>query len=289
MRKIFNKLKCKSLSRTLSFIAKSISLILILMWTLFPIYWMISLSFRNDNELHNIPGLIPKTFTYDHFITLFTESGFGQSIINSSRITFISLLVSFVLGIPCAYILAKRNWNFKYRRQTLLLVLLIRVLPPITFAIPLYTMMTKLGIMNTDFPLLIAHVLLNIPLVIWFLISFFADLPDDIEESARIDGASEFLIFRKIEIPLIAPGIAAASMLSLMASWNEYLYGVIFVQSPNKFTIPLILSTMNSEQELAEWGNLAAGGIVSMLPVLIFVIWAQNYLIAGLSNGAVKE
>jgi ABC-type glycerol-3-phosphate transport system permease component len=167
-------------------------------------------------------------------------------------------------------------------------VLLTRVLPPIAFAIPLYTMMNKMNLMGTMIPIIASHVLLSIPFIIWFLISFFAGIPVDLEESAKVDGAGEFVTFYKIILPLIAPGVAAVTILSFMTSWNEYMYAVIFVQSPKRFTIPLILATMNSEQEVAQWGLIAAGGIMSLIPILIFVLFAQNYLISGLSNGAVK-
>ncbi|MCR4902376.1 MAG: carbohydrate ABC transporter permease [Butyrivibrio sp.] len=257
-------------------VTKAVFLTLILIWTVFPILWMFSLAFKRINIFGN-------------FIDLFADSGFGQAVVNSIKVTGISLAIGMLLGIPCAYIMAKKHFTIRYKSQALFLILLIRILPPITFAIPLYTLMNRLGLMNTNIPILTAHTLLDVPLIIWFLISFFSGLPVDIEESARIDGASEFRIFGNIELPLVAPGIAAATMLSLMTSWNEYLYGVIFVQSPTKFTIPLVLATMNSEQELAEWGKIAAGGIISMIPVMMFVVFAQNYLITGLSSGAVKE
>ena len=104
-----------------------------------------------------------------------------------------------------------------------------------------------------------------------------------------LDGATEWQILTRIVMPLVMPGVASVSILSFMTSWNEYLYGVIFVQKPGNFTIPLVLATMNSEQELAEYGLIAAGGIISLLPILLFVIFAQKYLISGLSSGAVKE
>ena len=104
-----------------------------------------------------------------------------------------------------------------------------------------------------------------------------------------VDGASEWQMFTKIVLPQVLPGLTAVGILSFMTSWNEYLYGVIFVQDPQNFTIPLLLSTMNSEQELTQWGMVASGGVISLIPVLFFVIFAQNFLISGLSSGAVKE
>ena len=131
--------------------------------------------------------------------------------------------------------------------------------------------------------------MINIAFIVWFMISFFITLPEEMEDSARIDGASEWQLLWKIIFPLVLPGVASVAILSFMTSWNEYLYGVIFVQSPRNYTLPLILATLNSEQELAEYGLIAAGGVISLIPILLFVIFAQNYLISGLSSGAVKE
>lgn len=271
------------------FFLKGIGLIVLLSWTLFPIYWMLSLAVRNNGELTGRLSILPHSFTGSHFVNLFQNKNFGIALMNSLRVTGISIIISLLSAIPCAYIFSRKRFGFPIQKPAMFWVLLTRVLPPIAFAIPLYTMMNKLNLMNTQIPIIISHVLLNIPFIIWFLISFFTGLPVELEESAKVDGAGEGLIFRKIICPLIAPGITAVTILAFMTSWNEYLYGVIFVQSPQKFTIPLTLATLNSEQELAQWGNIAAGGVISLLPIMLFVVFVQNYLISGLSSGAVKE
>ncbi len=262
---------------------------MLLGWTLFPVYWMLSLSVRVDQELISSLSLIPKSFTLDHFINLFEKKDFAVAVTNSLQVTLISLAFSLFFGLACAYILARARFRYKLKGAMLFWVLLVRIIPPIAFALPLYIMMNNLGILNSKVPLILSHILINIPFIIWFMISFFASLPEEIEESAEIDGATEFQLFIKIVLPLVLPGITAVAILSFMTSWNEYLYGVIFVQSPSNFTIPLSLATLNSEQELAQWGSIAAGGIVSLIPIAIFVVFAQNFLIQGLSSGAVKE
>lgn len=272
-----------------SIILKSICIIVLLGWTLFPVYWMLSLSIRVDKELISSLSLIPQSFTIDHFISIFVKNNFAVAVMNSLQITLISLAFSLFFGLACAYILARARFRYKLKGSMLFWVLLVRIIPPIAFALPLYIMMNNLGILNTKVPLILSHILINIPFIIWFMISFFASLPEEIEESAEIDGATEFQLFMRIVLPLVLPGITAVAILSFMTSWNEYLYGVIFVQSPSNFTIPLSLATLNSEQELAQWGSIAAGGIVSLIPIAIFVIFAQNFLIQGLSSGAVKE
>ena len=268
---------------------KGFILALLLIWTLFPIYWMLSLSIRSGNELSGALHFLPHSFSTEHFITLFQEKGFAIAMKNSIKVTGISLLISLACAIPAAYIFSRRRFYFRLRQTAIMWTLVVRILPPIAFAIPLYTMMNRAGLIRTDIPIVLSHVLLNIPFIIWFLISFFTGLPEDLEESAKMDGANEWMIFYKIVFPLVAPGITAVTILSFMTSWNEYLYGVIFVQSPQSFTIPLSLATLNSEQELAQWGSIAAGGVLSLIPILLFVVFAQNYLISGLSNGAVKE
>ena len=270
-------------------IMKSIGFLILLIWTIFPIYWMFSLAIRGEGELQAKLSFLPHSFTLAHFAELFTQKDFGKALFNSILITAISLLIALICAVPCSYIFSRTRFRFGLQKPAMFWVLLTRVLPPIAFAIPLYTMMNRMGLINTRVPIIASHVLLNVPFIIWFLISFFTVLPADLEESGKVDGAGEFTIFLKVVLPLVTPGLTAVTILSFMPSWNEYLYGVIFVQSPDRFTIPLTLATLNSEQELAQWGNIAAGGVISLIPVMLFVIFAQNYLIAGLSNGAVKE
>lgn len=262
---------------------------ILILWTLFPVYWMFSLSIRNGSELTGPLSLFPVSFSFEHFIDLFVNKGFGTAIANSLIVTIVSLALSLIFGLCTAYILARARFKFKLKGPMLFWALLLRVLPPIAFALPLYIMMNDLGILSTKIPLILSHMLINIPFIVWFMITFFESLPLEVEESASVDGATENQLFTRIVLPQVLPGITAVGILSFMTSWNEYLYGVIFVQSPSQFTIPLTLATLNSEQELTQWGNIAAGGVLSLIPIVIFVIIAQNFLIAGLSNGAVKE
>ena len=264
-------------------------LLFILAWTLFPIYWMASMAVRNAEELRTSLSFWPSTFTVANFIDVFSRSDFNASILNSLRITLISLTVALVIGICCSYIIARVRYRYRLRVPLMFWILLVRILPPIAFALPLYIMMNRVGLLGTRMPLILAHVLINLPFIIWFMISFFATVPVEMEESAKIDGANETQLFLRIVLPLVLPGVTAGAILSFMTSWNEYLYSVIFIQTPAHFTMPLLLSTMNSEQELVQWGSVAAGGVISMIPIILFVVFAQNFLMKGLSSGAVKE
>ena len=275
--------------KTLVTIGKGLGCALLLFVALFPIYWLAAMAIRPTSEMTGHISIIPHTLTTSHFIQLFTDKGFGTAIKNSLQTTLGSLVVSLDVGICAAYILARRRFRFGIKKPMTYWILLVRVLPPVAFTIPLYTMFSKIGILNTKLPVLLACVLINVPLIVWFLIGFFRDLPEEIEESAKVDGATEWQLFRKIVLPLVAPGIAAVAMLSFMYAWNEYTYTVIFTRTPANNTVPLALSLLNTEDNLTNFGLVAAAGVVSVIPITLFVIFAQNYLISGLSSGAVKE
>ena len=270
-------------------VAKVLAGAVLLVVALFPIYWLVAMSIRETGEMQGQIPLLPQSLTFEHFANLFLNEGFGQATLNSLQTTLSSLVLSLIVGVCAAYVIARRRFQFKLKKPLTYWILLVRVLHPVAFTIPLYTMFSKIGLLNTKIPVTLACVLINVPLIIWFLISFFQDLPEEIEESARVDGATEMQMFLKIVLPLVAPGIAAVAMLSFMYAWNEYTYTVIFTRSPDNYTVPLALSLLNSEDNLTSFGLVAAGGVVSVIPITLFVIFAQNYLISGLSSGAVKE
>ena len=269
--------------------AKGAACALLLLISLFPIYWLLAMAIRPTDEMRGHISLLPSSLTVEHFAQLFTGEGFGQAIANSLQTTFSSLVLSLLVGVCAAYVLARRRFRFGLKKPLTYWVLLVRVLPPVAFTIPLYIMFNKLGVLNTKLPVSLACVLINVPLIIWFLISFFQDLPEEVEESAKVDGATEWQLFVRIVLPLVAPGIAAVAMLSFMYAWNEYTYTVIFTRSPANNTVPLALALLNTEDNLTNFGLVAAGGVISVVPITLFVIFAQNYLISGLSSGAVKE
>ncbi|WP_295747787.1 carbohydrate ABC transporter permease [uncultured Oscillibacter sp.] len=269
--------------------AKAVVCAFLLLIALFPIYWLVAMAIRPTSEMTGHISIIPHSLTMEHFLALFVSRGFGQAIVNSLQTTLSSLVLSLAVGICAAYAIARRRFRFRIKQPMTYWILLVRVLPPVAFTIPLYTMFSKVGILNTKLPVTLACVLINVPLIIWFLISFFQDLPEEVEESAKVDGATEWQLFVRIVLPLVAPGIAAVAMLSFMYAWNEYTYTVIFTRTPSNNTVPLALSLLNTEDNLTNFGLVAAGGVISVIPITLFVIFAQNYLISGLSSGAVKE
>ena len=270
-------------------VVKVLIVAILLFAALFPIYWLIGMAIRPMEEMKGHISLIPHSFTMEHFVALFEQNGFGVAIKNSLQTTLVSTALALLIGLCTAYVLARRRFQFFMKKPLSVWVMLIRILPPVAFTIPLYTMFSKTNILNTKWPVILACILINITFIIWYMISFFKDLPEEIEESARIDGATDWQIFMKIVLPLVAPGIAAVAMLSFMYAWNEYTYSIIFIQSPANNTVPIALAALNTEDNLTNFGLTAAGGVISVIPITLFVIFAQNYLISGLASGAVKS
>lgn len=269
--------------------AKAVIGAVILVIALFPIYGLLLMAVRPAGQNMESISLIPKGITFEYFGQLFRDKGFDIALKNSLINSGISLLISLSLGLCTSYVLARKRFSFSIRKPMTGWILLIRVLPPVAFIIPLYIIFGKLGILETRIPIILACVLINLPLVIWFMLTFFKDVPEEVEESAKMDGASEWQIFYRIILPLVLPGIAAVAMLAFMYSWNEYTYSIILTRSPQNYTIPLALAVLNTEDNVTNFGLVSAGGITSFIPMALFVLFAQNYLISGLSSGAVKE
>lgn len=263
--------------------------LIILTVTVFPVLWMLLIAIRPSAEMMGGSiSFLPQSLSFENFTKLFQEKNLLQALGNSAIVTGVSLVISLAFGIAGAYILSRDRFRFLGKRTLTYWVLLVRILPPIAFAVPLYIMFSKLNWLPTLLPEIFACVFINLPLIIWFLVSFFKEIPIELEESSKIDGATEWQSFSKIVLPLILPGIAAVAMLSFVYAWNEYTYGVIFVQSASNYTVPLLLAILNTEDNIMQYGLVAAGSLVSIIPMAIFVIFAQRHLISGLSSGAVK-
>ena len=268
-------------------VGKAIGCLFFLMVSLFPIYWLVAMAIRPTDEMRGHIALIPQSLTGIHFAELFSAKNFGTAIINSLQTTFGSLFVSLVVGICAAYIIARRRFRFGLKKPMTYWVLLVRVLPPVAFTIPLYIMFNKLGILNTKLPVLLACVLINVPLIIWFLISFFQDLPEEVEESAKVDGATEWQLFCRIVLPLVSPGIVATAIYVFINAWNEFMFGYIFISTDKYRTLTPAIMLFKGVNTV-DWGGLMAGSVVAVIPVTFIFLFLQRYFLAGLMSGSVK-
>ena len=269
-------------------IVSNVYLILLSIVAVFPLLWLLVSAFKSSSEMLNNPTKIwPIQWTLENFKTVLFTLKFTVNIRNSLIIAGSTTVVAIIISSLAAYGVVR----FFPKLGNVMTKILVTtyMFPSIMLVIPYAMVMAKLNLTNTRIGLMLVYLSFSVPYAVWMLVGFFKTVPIGIEEAARIDGANKLQVFVRIVLPLVAPGIAAVAMLSFMYAWNEYTYTVIFTRTAANNTVPLALALLNTEDNLTNFGLVAAGGVVSVIPITLFVIFAQNYLISGLSSGAVKE
>ena len=265
--------------------------------TLFPIYWIVSTSIKKpDDILASPPRLFVFATTLGHYGSLITGNTLGgasalavpdfyPSLLNSAIVGVTSVALTLLIGTPAAYALAR----FRFRGKGLFAsyVLVTRMLPPLGIIIPVFVMYTNFNLIDTRRGLIALYVAFNLSLVIWMMRGFFQEIPRSLEEAAQVDGASRVGAIWRVALPLAAPGLVATAILTLIFTWNEFLFALMLT-SVNARTAPVAASLFVSYKEIA-WGSLSAAGTVIVAPILIFALVVQRHLVRGLTAGAVKE
>jgi multiple sugar transport system permease protein len=253
----------------------------------FPMYWLITTSFKVPADTATSPPVIvPTRFTLDNYVNAFKTAGVPRAFMNSIIISLASTFLTTLLGSMAAYALAKTYLAYAIRRGLMIWILVTRIFPPVTTAIPYYVIVRNLHLGDTHFALILTYVAYGLPFVIWLMLGFFQDMPPEIEKAAIVDGCSFWQRFQKVILPLALPGLAVTSIFAFIYSWNELLYASMLT-SFNAKTIPVVVSGFISDQFL-RWGEMTAIGSLMVIPVLIFAAGAQRYLVRGLTFGAVK-
>jgi len=274
------------LRRNVSTLQLYLLIILVLIVIAFPVYWLISTSVKPSIEsLTNPPTYIPSRLVFDNYIAVLKSENV-KFLVNSLIVALASTVLTSVLGAMAAYALSKNYIAFAIRRGLMLWILVTRIFPPITTAIPYYVIIKNLGLADTYAALIITYVSYGLPFVIWLMLGFFQDLPADIEKAAIVDGCSMWQRFRQVVLPLTLPGLAVTAIFAFIYSWNEFLYASILTSFTAK-TLPVVISTFISDQYL-RWGEMSAMGSMMIIPVMIFALATQKYLVRGLTFGAVK-
>ena len=256
--------------------------VLLLALILFPFFWLLQMSFRSNDDILGFTLLSRPTL--EHYGTL-RVGQFPRSFANSVLASMASTLLSLLLGVPAAYSLSRGE--FRARRQLALWVLATRMAPPIAFTIPFFLAYRHLELLDTVLGLVLIYLTFNLALVIWMMRSFFDGVPRALEEAAWIDGSSVWGGFLRVTLPLAAPGLAATAVLCFIFSWNDFFYALILTRSAAMTAPVAIVNFM--QYEGWEWGKIAAGGTLVMLPVVIFSLVVRNYLVHGLTAGGLKE
>lgn len=281
-----------TLRRSLDFsvaVVARIAIWLIILASLVPIYWMVTTSFKDpDTALQIPPNVFGFAPTLDNYVNLLggqtTARGFAPLLVNSIIVALASTVLTLVLGLPAAYALARVR--FRGKRQLAMWILSTTMFPPIVAVIPVFLIAGSTGFIDTYPVLIIPYTAFNLPLVIWMLRSAIKQIPAEIEESALVDGASRLGILRTMILPLAAPGIAAAAVLSIFLSWNEFLFALTLTRSEAR-TAPVGINEFTTMFG-TEWGNLSAGATLVVAPILVMALLLGRRLVSGLTFGAVK-
>ncbi len=244
--------------------------------------WMLSLSLKT--ELANMtypPVFIPDPPTLANYIQVFADNAMGLYFRNSLVVSGFATLIALIVGIPAGYGIARLRAS-----RTLVLILIARMTPALSFLIPLFTVFQFVGLNNTLTALVITHLVITVPIVVYVMAGYFETLPRELEEAALIDGGSIFSTLRYVALPLARPGIVVATILGFIFSWNNFVFGAVLAGRATR-TLPAAVYNVLTFEQLA-WGPLAAAAIVVTLPVLVLTIFIQKEIVAGLTHGGVK-
>lgn len=250
----------------------------------FVFFWMISVSFRNNVEATASPPLlIPRSPTLDGYRYVFSNPNnpFVKYIVNSTIVALGCTVIGMALGVPAAFSIARWKQN-----GLALGILLARITPGLSFLVPWFILFRWFGLIDTHAALIISHLIVGLPIIVWVMIGFFEDLPSELVDAAMIDGSSIYGALWRIALPLVKPGLVATAILSIIFSWNNFAFSVILA-GPNTRTLPVaVFSLMSFEQ--FNWGPLAAAATVITLPVVAMALVMQRHIVSGLTFGAVK-
>ena len=253
----------------------------LLVFFLFPLVWMILSSLKTNLQATAYPPIWLFWPTLQNYADVFANNPFFSYMVNSTIVAVIAVGAGLLCGLPAAYTMAR------YRQGSLgFLFLMVRILPGIAFLVPLFVIYRRLGLINTLGGIALAHIIVVLPLIIWIMAGFFKDIPRELEEAAQIDGCSRVGTFVRIVLPLSKPGIIAATILSFIASWNNFIF-VLILGGKDTVTLPMAVYSFVSFEDV-NWGGLTAAATVITVPILILSVIVQRYLAGGLMMGAVK-
>lgn len=261
-------------------------ILLFAIFTIFPFYWMLCTALKEESTIMELPiRYWPKELTLDNFQRILTSMGFDRYFLNSLFVSVITTILIMVVAIWGGFALSR--YNFRGKKFTFMLLLVTQMLPGVVILIPLFTIFNNLGLINNLWSLIIVNTTVNLPFCMIMMKGFFSGIPSTLEEAAQIDGCSIWKAIFRVVLPAVMPGVVSSGCFAFVNAWNEFVYALNFINDSNKFTLPVGLSMMKGEFTV-DYGGLAAGVIVALIPVLLIFCYIQKYLVQGLSAGAVK-
>jgi multiple sugar transport system permease protein len=275
-------------------VIRTVLIVVVLVFFLFPIFWILLMSFQTNDDILRIPPSIFFTPTLDNYLTLITgklqttagnlDVAFLRNLGNSLLLSTGSVILSLILGVPAAYAFAR--FKFRLGENIAFTLLSFRFAPPLLVLLPLSLYFKQLGLTDSYFGLIWIYQLICLPLILWIVRGYFEDVSPDIEHAYRVAGHSWWTTFRKIAVPLARPGIAAAGLLAFIFAWNNFVFALILASADKQPVTVGALAFVTASG--IQYGQIAAAIVLSVMPTLLLALYAQRYLVEGLSLGAVK-
>jgi multiple sugar transport system permease protein len=255
----------------------------------FPLYWLVVTSLKSKAELFaSSVHLVPHNPTFAAYSSVLIDRGFWVLLKNSIVVCFSTVIVTLVIGLLITYPITRLPVPPRLRTQVLTWALSLRFLPPIAVVIPYFAIVRTVQIYDQPIALIGIYSLFNLPFAIWMLKGFLAEIPLELEDAAMVDGASRWVAFRRVLLPLAAPGVMAAGIIIFTFAWSEFLFALILTATPNSQTFPVGVQGLVTQFEII-WNDMAASGVIAMaLPLLLMVI-GRRYIVAGLTFGVIRE
>ncbi len=269
-------------------VGRYVAVAVVLIFALFPFYWTLITSIKQDVEINTSPPtLIPHTFTFNNYVNAFlsVQPAFAKDLLNSTIVAIVTTILALLFGSICAYAIARTK--FLGKSAVLAIILSVQMFPLIALVGPLYVFFTDIGAYNTYVALIIPYLVIALPVTVYFLTSFFRDLPPDLEEAALVDGTTRLGALWRIVLPLTAPGVFTTAILSFITVWNDFLFGLTMTADSTAQTVTVAIPLFNGQHQIA-FGEVSAAAIIVTIPLVIAVLFLQRRIVSGLTAGAVK-
>lgn len=274
------------MSKSKSSIASNISGVFAIIFMGFPVYWMVTTSFKPKGDiLSTNPSLLPHSFSLSNYTQAIEKEGFSRALMNSVIVVFFTVLISIFVALFAAIAVARMR--FRGKRIYVASILLVQMLPLSALLIPLYLLLSKLGLTDKLAGVILTYIAFVLPFVVWTLRGFLVNIPAELEEAALMDGCSKPQAYRLILFPLMAPGLVATAIFAFIQAWNEFLLAYILLSSEDNATMPIWLAGFTNRFG-TDWGPLMAASTLTAIPVVIFFTLIQDKIATGVTAGAVK-
>lgn len=264
-----------------------LSYALISVFFLFPLIWVFSLSFKTSQELYKVPPtLIPESFHFENYQYVIENNNILTYLTNSGKIVILTVLITLVIVLPAAFALSR--YKFKLKQPILLGIIMTQMISAVVISIPLYRLFANWGLVNNFYILIIVYVAVVLPFSTWFLKGYIDTIPMELDEAAIVDGCNKFQLLTKVLIPSSIPGIVSVALIVAVQSWSQFVIPFILLDMESMYPVSVGIVNLQSTQQAITTHLLAAGSILSILPVVLLFVILQRYIVGALTSGAVK-